>query len=172
MTSTAGSAWRQWAWMKSRSGRSCRNWSAALYRDVPLGVGSTGALKLTNKELKKVPGQGSPWVIDQGYGEASDAEYTEEDGCMANADPKAVSARAMDWGRRQLGTLGSGNYFMEIGVVDKVYEQQVADTFGLRHGQITLLIHTGSRGLGHQVCDDFLATMIKKVHQTGIKLPD
>ncbi|MFP3980172.1 MAG: RtcB family protein [Desulfobacterales bacterium] len=146
--------------------------ASALYRDIPSGVGSTGPLRLTDKQLKKVLSQGSPRIIDQGYGDSADADHTEEGGCMANADSKAVSSRAMERGRRQLGTLGSGNHFMEIGVVDTMYDPMVADAFGLRTGQVTLLIHTGSRGLGHQVCDDFLAAMTKKVHQTGIRIPD
>ncbi len=146
--------------------------ATALYQDIPSGVGSTGPLKLTDKQLKKVLSQGSPRIIDQGYGDAADADHTEEGGCMANADPGAVSNRAMERGRRQLGTMGSGNHFMEIGVVDTVYDPDTADAFGLRPGQVTLLIHTGSRGLGHQVCDDFLAAMTKKVHQTGIRIPD
>ena len=146
--------------------------ATALYQDIPSGVGSTGPLKLTDKQLKKVLSQGSPRIIDQGYGDTADADHTEEGGCMANADPGAVSNRAMERGRRQLGTLGSGNHFMEIGVVDTVYDPATADAFGLRPGQVTLLIHTGSRGLGHQVCDDFLAAMTKKVHQTGIRIPD
>ncbi|MBS3754770.1 MAG: RtcB family protein [Desulfobacterales bacterium] len=146
--------------------------ATAIYRDIPSGVGSTGPLKLTEKQLKKVLSQGSPRIIDQGYGDAADADHTEEGGCMANADPGAVSNRAVERGRRQLGTLGSGNHFMEIGVVDTIYDPAVADAFGLRPGHVTLLIHTGSRGLGHQVCDDFLAAMTKKVHQTGIRIPD
>ncbi|MCF8111342.1 MAG: RtcB family protein [Desulfobacteraceae bacterium] len=139
---------------------------------IPSGVGSTGPLKLSEAGLKKVLKQGSPWAIAQGYGEARDAERTEDGGCMPDADPAAVSSRALERGRGQLGTLGSGNHFIEIGVVDEIYNPGAADAFGLRAGQVTLLIHTGSRGLGHQICDDFLAAMTKKAGQTGIKLPD
>lgn len=148
------------------------NLAAVLQRDIPSGVGSTGPLKLSDARLKKMLAQGSPWAIDQGYGEPSDADRTEDGGCMQEADPSAVSSRALDRGSKQLGTLGSGNHFIEIGVVDTVYDPAAADTFGIRTGQVTLLIHTGSRGLGHQICDDFLAAMTKKVHQAGIKLPD
>ncbi|MFP4158125.1 MAG: RtcB family protein [Desulfobacterales bacterium] len=144
----------------------------ALQRDVPSGLGSTGPIKLSDARLKKMLAKGSPWAIEQGYGEPGDADRTEDGGCMQQADPAAVSSRALDRGRKQLGTLGSGNHFMEIGVVDAVYDPATADAFGIRPGQVTLLIHTGSRGLGHQICDDFLAAMTKKVHQAGIKLPD
>ncbi|MFW5874945.1 MAG: RtcB family protein [bacterium] len=143
-----------------------------MQRDIPSGVGSTGPLKLSEAELKKVLKQGSPWAISRGYGEPVDEERTEDSGCMQEADPAAVGSRALERGRRQLGTLGSGNHFMEIGVVEAVYNPEAADAFGLKPGQVTLLIHTGSRGLGHQICDDFLAAMTKKVGQTGIKLPD
>ncbi|MFP4193329.1 MAG: RtcB family protein [Desulfobacterales bacterium] len=143
-----------------------------MQRDIPSGVGSRGPLKLSEAELKKVLRQGSPWAIARGYGEPVDEERTEDGGCMSDADPSAVSSRALERGRGQLGTLGSGNHFMEIGVVDEIYSPEAADAFGLRPGQVTLLIHTGSRGLGHQICDDFLAAMTKKVGQTGIKLPD
>lgn len=143
-----------------------------LQRDIPSGVGSTGPLKLSDSNLKKVLRQGSPWAIAQGYGEPSDGERTEDGGCMSEADPAALSSRALERGRKQLGTLGSGNHFIEVGVVDTVYDPVAADAFGIRPGQVTLLIHSGSRGLGHQICDDFLAAMTKKVHQTGIELPD
>ncbi|MCF8024644.1 MAG: RtcB family protein [Desulfobacteraceae bacterium] len=146
--------------------------AVVLQRDIPSGVGSTGPLKLSDAKLKKVLKQGGPWAISRGYGEPSDAERTEDGGCMSEADPSAVSNRALERGRKQLGTLGSGNHFIEIGVVDTIYDPGAADAFGLKAGQVTLLIHTGSRGLGHQICDDFLAAMTKKVHQTGINLPD
>lgn len=149
-----------------------KNLATALQQDIPSGVGSTGPIKLSDKQLKKVLKQGSPWAISQGYGDPSDTERTEDGGCMPEADPGAVSSRALERGRKQLGTLGSGNHFMEVGVVEEIYDTSTADIFGLRPGQVTLLIHTGSRGLGHQICDDSLAAMTKKVSQTGIKLPD
>ncbi len=142
-----------------------------LQRDIPSGVGVKGALKLSAADLKKVLKQGSPWVIDRGYGEASDAELTEDGGCMPNADPKAVSDRALDRGKPQLGTLGSGNHFIEIGVVEAVYDPAAADVFGLAEGMVTMLLHTGSRGLGHQVCDDYLAKMAKQTKR-DFELPD
>jgi tRNA-splicing ligase RtcB len=144
----------------------------ALYRSIPTGVGSTGALKLTAPELKKVLKQGGAWAVSQGYGEDEDIERTEDRGCMPDADPAAVSQKALDRGRRQLGTLGSGNHFLEIGVVEEIHDQAAADAFGLARGRITVLLHTGSRGLGHQTCDDFLAAMAKTPGVDGERLPD
>ncbi len=144
----------------------------ALHQGVPCGVGSTGAIKLSKKDEKKVLEQGSQWAVKQGYGRSRDIEHTEDRGCMHNADPDAVSKRALERGRKQLGTLGGGNHFLEIGVVDKVYDEGTAAIFGLFKGQVTLMIHSGSRGLGYQVCDDSLAFMTKHVRKLGIKLPD
>ena len=142
-----------------------------LQRSVPSGVGQKGAIQLKESELKKVMKQGSKWAIDNGYGEPSDLQYTEEQGCMPNADPSAVSQRAMERGRPQLGTLGSGNHFMEIGLVEKVYDPHAAEAFNLSEGAVTIMVHTGSRGLGHQICDDFLAAMTRR-QPKGIDLPD
>lgn len=144
----------------------------ALYRNIPCGVGSTGFVRLSVEEEKKVLRQGSRWAVRQGYGEESDIEHTEDKGCMPNADPEVVSERALERGRKQLGTLGSGNHFLEVGVVDTVYHPEVAKVFGLYEGQVTLILHSGSRGFGYQVCDDFLAFMRKHVNKLGIDLPD
>jgi len=144
----------------------------ALYRDIPSGVGSTGPLKLSVKEEKKVAQQGSRWAVRQGFGEADDVEYTEDNGCMQNADPDTVSDRALERGKNQLGTLGSGNHFLEIAVVDEVYQPETANRFGIFKGQVTLMIHSGSRGFGYQVCDDSLASMAKQVASLGFDLPD
>src|SRR6056297_256955 len=143
-----------------------------LYRYVPTGVGSTGQLKLSKAELKKVLKQGSRWAVSKGYGEAADVDCTEDQGCMPDADPDAVSQKALERGRKQLGTLGSGNHFLEIGVVEKVHDAQAADAFGLAEGYVTVLLHTGSRGFGHQTCDDFLASMMRNVKVRGTPLPD
>jgi len=143
-----------------------------LFRDIPTGVGSTGALKLTKKEIKKVLAEGAAWVVRRGYGLQEDLEYTEDHGAMAGADPEVLSERAMERGLKQLGTLGSGNHFLEVGVVDEVFDPETAAVFGLSQGRITVLIHSGSRGLGYQVCDDFLKTMAKTVAAEGIALPD
>jgi tRNA-splicing ligase RtcB len=105
-------------------------------------------------------------------GEASDLEHTEDGGCMDNADPEVISQRALERGRNQLGTLGSGNHFLEIGVVEKIFAPEAARILGLFEGQVTLMLHSGSRGLGYQVCDDSLAFMAKHVKKLGFDLPD
>jgi len=144
----------------------------ALYQNIPSGVGSTGSIKLSVKEEKKVLKQGSRWAVRQGLGNDMDIEHTEDNGCMPNADPDVLSNRALERGRKQLGTLGSGNHFIEVGVVEAVYDQKTANVFGLFEGQVTLMLHTGSRGLGYQICDDFLAYMAKHVNKLGFNLPD
>ena len=144
----------------------------ALYRKIPAGVGSTGFIKLSVPEEKKVLRQGSRWALRQGFGEDSDIDHTEDGGCLPEADPETVSQRALERGRKQLGTLGSGNHFIEIGVVEEIYDPQTANTFGLFKDQVTLMLHSGSRGFGYQVCDDFLAFMTRHVKTIGIELPD
>jgi len=145
---------------------------SALFRDIPTGVGSKGVLKLSAQEEKKVLINGAQWAVDHGYGTREDLETTEDSGKMAGADPEMVSARAIDRGREQLGTLGSGNHFLEIEVVEEIYDKDAASAFGLEMGQIAVLIHSGSRGLGYQVCDDYLARMVKHVNELGVSLPD
>ena len=144
----------------------------ALYQHIPSGVGSTGPLKLSEKEEKRVLVDGSRWAVENGFGEAADLEHTEDGGCLAGADPATVSDRALKRGRQQLGTLGSGNHFVEVGVVEEIFDDAVAAAFGLHPGQVTLMLHSGSRGFGYQVCDDFLALMNAAAHTTGIALPD
>lgn len=144
----------------------------ALFRHVPSGVGSTGSVKLGPKEEKKVLAQGSRWAVQQGFGTDDDLRHTEDGGCLPGADPELISARALERGSRQLGTLGSGNHFLEVGLVEEIYQPAAAQAFGLHEGQVTVLLHSGSRGLGYQVCDDFLAVMRKHVQTLGIQLPD
>ena len=144
----------------------------ALYQNIPSGVGSTGSIKLSVKEEKKVLKQGSRWAVRQGFGNDMDLEHTEDNGCMPNADPGVISDRALERGRKQLGTLGSGNHFIEVGVVEAVYDQETAQVFGLFKDQVTLMLHTGSRGLGYQICGDFLAFMTKNANKLGFNLPD
>jgi len=144
----------------------------ALYRHIPCGVGSTGAIQLSPKEEKRVLRKGSRWAIEEGLGEPEDLAHTEDRGCLPGADPDAVSDRAMERGRRQLGTLGAGNHFVEVGVVDEIYDPVVAEAFGLVESRVTVMLHTGSRGFGYQVCDDFLAEMGRHAHDHGIVLPD
>ncbi len=144
----------------------------ALYREIPSGVGATGSLKLSKKDEKAVLLQGSRWAVSQGFGEEMDIDHTEDRGCIAGADPQVVSERALERGLQQLGTLGSGNHFVEIGIVDEIFQEDIARQFGLFPGQATLMIHSGSRGLGYQICDDFLAYTAKRVKSLEIDLPD
>ncbi len=145
----------------------------ALYSEVPCGVGSAGAIsKLSVGELKKVLREGARWAVKKGYGNESDLERTEERGTMEAADPDALSDRALERGRDQVGTLGSGNHFLEIGVVEQVFDGEVAGVFGLEQGAITVMIHSGSRGLGYQVCDDSLKVMQRAVEKYHLRIPD
>ncbi len=143
-----------------------------LYRKIPSGIGSTGSIKLSISDEKKVLKEGSRWAVKQGLGTEDDLEHTEDGGCMPNADPEVISKRALERGRKQLGTLGSGNHFLEIGIVDTIYDEKVSRVFGLFEGQVTLMLHSGSRGLGYQICDDFLSMMAKNVKKLGFSLPD
>ncbi len=142
----------------------------ALYSDIPLGVGKGGEIRLSKKEEEMVATEGASWVIKQGYGNKDDLIKTEDRGVMSGADPDVVSERAVKRGMDQLGTLGSGNHFLEVQVVDEIYNQKTADIFNLHKGQVTVFLHTGSRGYGYQICDDFLKKMSEKPQLTG--LPD
>ncbi|CAN2041639.1 tRNA-splicing ligase RtcB [Candidatus Magnetomoraceae bacterium gMMP-15] len=148
------------------------NLADALYQAVPSGVGSKSKFRLSQEDEKKVLIQGSKWVVKQGFGENSDVEHTEDEGCMPDADPSVISEKALKRGRKQLGTLGGGNHFLEVGVVDTIFDPAIAQAFGLFKGQVTVLLHTGSRGLGYQICDDYLASMIKCAASMGLDLPD
>jgi len=143
-----------------------------LFEAVPSGVGSKGSVRLSVRDLKQVLTQGSAWAVAQGFGEDSDIECTEENGCLRQADPDLLSDRALERGREQLGTLGSGNHFLEIGVVEEIFDTHIARVFGLFPGQVTVMLHSGSRGLGYQVCDDHLGIMKKSVARLGLNLPD
>ena len=145
----------------------------ALYANVPSGVGVSGKLRLDQGELQRVLTMGARWAVERGYGLPDDIEVTEEEGSLAGADPAAVSGKAKDRGRPQLGTLGSGNHFLEVQVVERIYSPEVARVMGLTDiGQVAVFVHTGSRGLGHQVCDDFLRVMGRAATKYGISLPD
>jgi tRNA-splicing ligase RtcB (3'-phosphate/5'-hydroxy nucleic acid ligase) len=146
--------------------------TTALYHRIPSGVGSTGHVKLSVKDQKKVLEEGAKWAVQAGFGLLEDLETTEDGGVIQGADPSLVSARALERGKQQLGTLGSGNHFLEIEVVGDIFDEKAAQAFGLRQGQIVIMIHTGSRGLGYQICDDYLALMVKHAHETAIELPD
>ncbi|HSN92170.1 MAG TPA: RtcB family protein [Anaeromyxobacteraceae bacterium] len=151
--------------------------TAQLYRDIPTGVGASKAIpRLSESELDEVLSQGARWAVRRGYAAASDdAERCEEGGRLAGADPSALSHRARTRGADQLGTLGSGNHFLEVDRVAEVYDEAVADAFGLVPGRVAIQIHTGSRGLGYQVCDDFLAEIGPRLASFGgdyARLPD
>jgi len=148
------------------------NLTTALYQHIPSGVGSTGSVKLSGKDQKKVLQEGAEWAVRAGFGLQEDLETTEDGGALKGADPEQVSERALERGKQQLGTLGSGNHFLEIEVVQEIFDDAVAQAFGLRKGLIAVMIHTGSRGLGYQICDDYLALMVKHAHDPGIALPD
>jgi len=144
----------------------------ALFNNVPCGVGIGGKIKISSQQEKELLRDGSKWAVKQGYGVEDDLTNTEEAGCLEGANPDKVSSRAYERGKGQSGTLGSGNHFLEIQVVDEIYDDGKAKVFGIEKGQITIMIHSGSRGLGHQVCDDNLRIMQKAVSKYGIKLPD
>ena len=144
-----------------------------LFRNIPCGVGSKRKdLRLSKAELKKVLVKGVGWAVKQGFGLEEDPEYIEERGCIQGADPDLISDRALERGKAQLGTLGSGNHFVEVGYVDEVYDEHAAKALGLFLDQVTIIVHTGSRGLGHQVCDDYIKILMKSTQKYGIELPD
>jgi tRNA-splicing ligase RtcB (3'-phosphate/5'-hydroxy nucleic acid ligase) len=138
----------------------------------PSGIGKEGALSLSLPELDRVLRDGSRWALKQGYATEADVELTEESGCIDGADPKCVSDRAKARGREQIGSLGSGNHFLEVDVVDEVFDEDLATAFGLHSGQLAIQIHCGSRGLGHQVCTDYVGRFQSAVTKYGIRLPD
>jgi tRNA-splicing ligase RtcB (3'-phosphate/5'-hydroxy nucleic acid ligase) len=145
----------------------------SLYINIPSGLGSHRKdLKLSKDELKRVLKKGAGWAIEKGYGSQEDLTFIEDGGHLDYADPDTVSDRAYERGKDQLGTLGSGNHFVEVGFVQEVYDTHAAENFGLFVGQITIMIHTGSRGLGYQICDDNIREMIKASAKYGISLPD
>lgn len=144
-----------------------------LFRNIPSGIGSKRKdLRLSKAELKKVLVKGVGWAVKQGFGLEEDPEYIEERGCIQGADPDLISDRALERGKAQLGTLGSGNHFVEVGYVDEVYDEHAAKALGLFLDQVTIIVHTGSRGLGHQVCDDYIKILMKSTQKYGIELPD
>ncbi len=146
--------------------------ATALYAQVPSGVGVKGFLRLPTSELNEVLSDGSRWALRRGFARKEDLTFTEDGGRMEGADPAKVSKRAKERGRPQLGTLGAGNHFAEIGRVTEIFHPAAAKAFGLFQDQITLLIHCGSRGLGHQVCSDYVALFQTAVKRYGIHLPD
>ena len=144
----------------------------ALHNEVPAGVGSKGEIRISASEERKLLVEGSKWVVDHGYGRQEDLDYTEERGAVKGADPGAVSQRAYERGKNQSGTLGSGNHFMEVQVVDEIYDEEAAGVFGLEKNQAVLMIHSGSRGLGYQICDEYSKDFIHILSKYGISVPD
>jgi tRNA-splicing ligase RtcB len=146
--------------------------ATVLYRNCPSGVGEKGSVPLTTDELDRVCCEGASWALRKGYAIKSDLDRTEESGCLEGADPHQVSPRAKERGRGQLGTLGAGNHFLEVDVVDQVFDGNAAAAMGLREGNLVLQIHCGSRGFGHQICTDYVQSFQSAVKRYGIKLPD
>jgi tRNA-splicing ligase RtcB len=146
----------------------------SIFRNVPSGLGSRRKdFTISNSDLDRLTTEGVNWLIERGLGWKEDAEHCEERGCMANANPDMVSSTARSRGLTQIGTLGSGNHFLEIQKVDKIFNPQTAKTFGITHeGQVTVMIHCGSRGYGHQVCSDYLRVMERAVEKYHINVPD
>jgi tRNA-splicing ligase RtcB len=145
----------------------------ALFVNIPSGVGSHRKdLKLNREEERRVLRKGAKWAVEKGFGSGKDLEHIEEQGCIEGGDPDRVSEKAMERGRAQLGTLGSGNHFVEVGYVAEVFDETIAQSLGLWRDQATVIVHTGSRGLGHQVCDDYIRVMLDAARKYQIELPD
>lgn len=144
----------------------------ALFSGIPAGVGSKGDIRVSFKEEKDILLKGSKWAVAKGYGCEADLECTEENGAIEGADPDAVSDHAYERGKAQSGTLGSGNHFVEVQVIDQLYDADLCDSFGLNLGQVMVMIHSGSRGLGYQVCDDYVRSMMHCLQKYNINVPD
>jgi tRNA-splicing ligase RtcB len=145
---------------------------SVLYNEIPSGVGSKGKVRLGPDDQKRILKKGAQWAVEQGFGESGDLEKIESGGCIEGADPSLISNKAYERGRSQQGTLGSGNHFLEVQYVDEIYDEKAANSLGLFRDQITVMIHTGSRGFGHQVCTDFLEVMERAANKYKIELPD
>ncbi|MBN1384849.1 MAG: RtcB family protein [Elusimicrobia bacterium] len=149
-----------------------KNLVSGLFSNIPSGVGSTGKINLSSQEVKNVLKKGAKWAVSKGFGQNDDLENTEETGMLEGAESSTVSQRAIERGREQLGTLGAGNHFLEIQEVVEVFDKDFAEKLKIFPGQVTLMIHTGSRGLGYQVCDDYIKEMHSAAKKYGIVLPD
>ena len=144
----------------------------ALFRRIPAGVGTGGPYLFGGKELRRLLAEGAPYLVSRGWATPGDLEHTEAGGCLPGAEPDCVSQRALQRGGDQCGTLGSGNHFLEVQVVDEMLDEAAARTMGLEKDLVCVMIHSGSRGLGYQVCDDALAALRKAPAKYGIELPD
>ncbi len=144
-----------------------------LFVNIPSGVGSHRKdLKLSRDELTRVITKGARWAVENGYGTREDLDYIEDGGRIDQASPDNVSDRAFERGKNQLGTVGSGNHFVEVGFIKEIYNREAAEAFGLSEGQVTIMVHTGSRGFGYQICDDYIREMMKASEKYGIYLAD
>jgi tRNA-splicing ligase RtcB len=143
-----------------------------LYNEIPSGVGSKGKIRLGPEDERSLLLRGARWAVEQGLGDADDLNKIESGGYIDGADPSLISHKAYERGRAQQGTLGSGNHFLEVQYVDEIYDEKAANSLGLFKDQITVMIHTGSRGFGHQVCTDFLEVMERAISKYKIELPD
>ena len=145
---------------------------AQLFRDIPCGLGRGSDLRMSIDDERKCIHQGAHWAVEHGFGDEDDLDFIEECGKLADAEPSNITSRALDRGKGQLGSLGSGNHFLEVQVVDEVFDENAADVMGLFRGQVTVMIHCGSRGFGYQVCDDYLKVLRNAPEKYGIRLPD
>lgn len=145
---------------------------SALFANVPCGIGVGGKIKASGRDEENLLIKGSRWAVERGFGRPEDLEVTEENGALKGADPSQLSERALKRGRTQTGTLGSGNHFVEVQVIDQIYDQEIASHLNLTLGLVTVMIHSGSRGLGYQVCDDYARSMVGSVSKYNIRVPD
>lgn len=146
--------------------------SEELFKNIPSGVGSKGKVKLKSDEIDDVLNNGAKWAVDNGYGWEEDLEYLEENGCIEDADSTCVSDKAKKRGIPQLGSLGSGNHFLEVQEIDEIYNEEASKAFELEKGKIAVMVHTGSRGCGHQVCSDYMRVMDKAYRNYKLDIPD
>lgn len=146
--------------------------TSTIFSNVPCGVGSKGKIRVSTKELEELVVKGSRWAVEKGYGFEEDIERTEEFGQLKGANPEFVSQRAIKRGMPQLGSLGAGNHFLEIQKIEEIYDEKLAKAMGLEKDKITVMIHTGSRGFGHQICDDYIKIILRAMAKYGINVPD
>ena len=158
---------------KNKISSKLKNIINTLFKNIPTGVGSNRKdLNLSIEEEKSLLQKGAKWATDNGYGDCEDLDFIEANGCLQDAESEMVSYRALERGKSQVGTLGSGNHFVEVGYVSEIYNSTVAQVLGLKKDQVTIIIHTGSRGFGYQVCDDYIKVMISAAEKYDIDLPD
>lgn len=145
---------------------------ATLFNTIPCGVGMHGDIRYSERDAPKVMVEGAGWAVKQGYGTTDDLTHTESQGRLEGADPSAVTPRAIERGKSQLGTLGSGNHFLEVQTIETIFDESIANVLGISIGQVVVMMHSGSRGFGYQTCDDYLQLMERAMHRYGIAVPD